>query len=152
MPEIPERDGKITRRSAIQISAVGCTGAVIASSVPAQLFSPRKISIEQWKRLIGQDLVILQKSFEETPSTFRPATLRLVVVLERKTKTQPGQDLPSHLPRQSISLCFRSDLRTQLPSATFDVRHEAIGTRQLFINEIRAVDGEHLRAFESILN
>jgi hypothetical protein len=152
MPEIQEGDGNITRRSALQISAAGCTGAIVASSIPTQVFSPMQISIEQWRQLIGQEFVARQKSFEETPAEFRRVVLRLVEVEELTTKPQPGCDLPRHVPPHSISLCFQGQMRTQLPSATYDVEHEKIGTKRLFINEIQAGEGEHVRVFESILN
>lgn len=147
----PRRDGGISRRDALKASAVGCAGAVVSTAMTPGALSSNRTSIDQWESLVGQDFQVLQPLFVDWKLA-KPINLQLVEAVETKVKTQPGCILPNHIPASSISLCFEADLRTNLPSATYEVSIPKIGKLKFFINEVFPGANAKVRMFEVILN
>ena len=150
MPEKFHSYSKLSRRSALKMGAAGCTSALIATSAAANPFVNQPNCYDQWQTALDQDIRLIGKSFSPDAS-FRPVKLHLVEVVQKKTRTQNGRQLPTTLREHAILLRFEADMNTKLESASYRLHHPSMGPLDLFINEVISPPESNVRTFESII-
>ena len=137
----------LTRRDALQVSAAGCAGAVLSSSI--DISNSAFPTISQWRSVLGDEFTVLTKSFHEDLPGFRPVKIELVEATEFQNSGQDNEPLPKNVSAAPLSLCFKTVRRSNLESSTYKVRHPKLGTYNLFLKELRP-DGDY-RFFEVII-
>ena len=111
----------LTRRDALQVSAAGCAGAVLSSSI--DISNSMFPTISQWRSVLGDELTVLTKSFCEDSPEFRPVKIELVEATEFQNSGQGNDPLPKGVPAAPLSLCFKTVRRSALESSTYKIRH-----------------------------
>jgi len=152
MRELSQTGPRVSRRTAIQLGAA----SAVAIAAPCHFLFADRLSVDQWKPLVGQDFQILKISFDDQlvdgdPSRFQNITVKLIDAVELKTKTQNRDSLPAGITAHPIALYFRTTADVQLDSLTFDVWNQKSKVQKLFFNRIFEIDNNLSPVYESII-